>query len=157
MRATIGHGAPLVTVQDPSRLRVSATMAPTAARGLRRGQFVEVLIEGMAARGTIEAVIPAMAGGLHTVNAVVPNGDRRLSSGGSAVIRVPTGSRPAILVPEGAVRRQGDLTGVVVRTGTTATTRWVRVSPGPQGQLEVLGGLRAGDVILVPATSTRGS
>ena len=150
-------GAPLVTVQDQSRLRVSATLAPAAAATLRRGQAVDVRIEGVTARGTVEAVVPAVAGGLYTIQVLVPNGNLSLLSGGAATIQVPHGTRPAILIPERAVRREGDLTGVVARDGTTASTRWVRVTSGPTGMLEVLGGLRSGDVILVPASAPRGS
>lgn len=150
-------GAPLVSVQDQSRLRVTATAQPIHARILRRGQPIEVVIEGTVARGVVEAVVPATSGGLYTINAIVPNGDRRLAAGGTATLRIPNGTRNAILVPEASVRRQGDLTGVMVRTGTTATTRWVRVTPGPDGRVEVLGGLRAGDVILVPTAAVSGS
>ncbi|MBK8249798.1 MAG: efflux RND transporter periplasmic adaptor subunit [Gemmatimonadetes bacterium] len=150
-------GAPLVSVQDQSRLRVTATAQPVEARTLRRGQLVDVVIEGTVARGVVEAVVPSTSGGLYTINAIVPNGERRLAAGGTATLRIPNGTRSAILIPAASVRRQGDLTGVVVRTGNTATTRWVRVSAGPEGRLEVLGGLRAGDVILVPTAPVRGS
>jgi RND family efflux transporter MFP subunit len=150
-------GAPLVTVQDQSRLRVTVTAQPLQARALRRGQAVEVLVEGVTARGVVEAVVPATSGGLYTINAIVPNADRRLAAGGAATLRIPSGTRAAVLVPEAAVRHQGDLTGVLVQTGGTATMRWVRVGPARDGRVEVLSGVRAGDVVLVPVPPTSGS
>lgn len=144
-------GAPLVTMQDPTRLRVSATAPPEAVRGLRRGDAVAVRIEGVETTATVEGVVPAPAGQVYTINALVENPDGRFLPGSAATILIPRGERTAVFVPQAAVVRQGDLTGVDVRTAEGATRRWVRLGREVGGRVEVLSGLRAGETIVVPA------
>ncbi len=142
-------GAPLVTVQDDSRLRVSASAAPDAARGLRRGMRVAATIEDTTVSAVVEGVVPA-AGNVYTVNAVVPNPGRRLAAGGAASLAIPQGTRAALLVPVAAIRREGDLTGVTVREATGDELRWVRLGDAHGELVEVTSGLRAGATIVVP-------
>ena len=143
-------GAPLVEVQDASRLRVSVSVPARVARGLRAGQALEAMIEGRPASAVLEGLVPAPAGGVYTVNALVRNPDGAVLPGGAATLRVPDGTRTAILVPARALVREGDLVGVRVMSGGTPMLRWVR--PGGEtpaaGLVEVLSGLTAGDVIL---------
>lgn len=146
-------GAPLVAVQDVSRLRIVANAAPDAIRSLRRGVPVAATIEGRTVRATVEGVVPADAGNLYTVNAVVPNADRTLLAGSTATIALPQGTRAALLVPTAALRREGDLTGVIVRTASGDDLRWVRVGRTLNGAVEVTSGLRPDEQVVVPATS----
>lgn len=149
-------GAPLLTVQDGSRLRLSATVAPEAARGLRRGARVDATIEGRIARATIEGVVPAGAGSLYTINATVENAAGEFLPGSSATLLLPQGSRRAILVPAAAVRHEGDLTGILVRGAGGDELRWVRLGPGrSDDRVEVLGGLAAGEQVVVPGALAR--
>lgn len=147
-------GAPLVSVQDDTRLRLTVSVAPSTAQGVRRGARLAATVEGVAVPATVEGVVPAPSGSLYVINAIAENRDGRLAAGGSATVAVGEGSRRALLVPAAAVRRQGDLTGVTLRSGTT-TTRWVRLGR-PVGEfVEVLSGVSAGDTVLVP-TGERG-
>ena len=156
-------GAPLIAVQDASRLRIVANAAPDAIRSLRRGMPVTATIEGRTVRATVEGVVPADAGNLYVVNAVVPNADRALLAGSTATIALSLGTRAALLVPSSALRREGDLTGVVVRTASGDDLRWVRVGRTVNGAVEVTSGLRPDERIVVPAgpaterATTRGS
>ncbi|MCU0646463.1 MAG: efflux RND transporter periplasmic adaptor subunit [Gemmatimonadaceae bacterium] len=143
-------GAPLVTVQDSRRLRVVATVAPALATTVQRGRTIEVTIEGVTTSARVEAVVPA-PGNLYQVNAIVDNRDGRLAVGGAASLGVPQGTQRAILVPEAAIRREGDLTGVTVEQGGRADVRWVRLGPTYGRSVEVLSGLRAGDTLRVLA------
>lgn len=144
-------GAPLLVVQDASRLRVSATVAPEAARGLLRGARVDATIEGRPATATIEGVVPAASGNLYTVNATVANASRDFLPGSAATLLLPQGMRRALLVPEAAVRREGDLTGVHVRGAAGDELRWVRLGPArTDGFAEVLSGVAAGEQVVVP-------
>jgi hypothetical protein len=147
-------GAPMVTVLDASRLRITATAAPDAVAGIRRGDTAQARIEGRTAVAVVEGVVPNAAGNLYTVNAIVENDDGRFLPGSAATLHLPQGSRGAILVPEAALVRQGDLTGVRVRTQDGSTLRWVRLGrTAGQGMVEVAAGLQPGDVILVPDTA----
>ncbi|HJS48216.1 MAG TPA: hypothetical protein VJ773_09550, partial [Gemmatimonadales bacterium] len=131
------------------RLRVRATAAPEAAAGLRRGAQVTVVVEGRRVPATIEGAVPG-AGSLYTVNAIVPNTDGALPSGGAATLELVSGTRRAVLVPAQAVIREGDLTGVRVVTATGTALRWVRLGAERDGLAEILSGLRAGEVVALP-------
>ena len=102
-------------------------------------------------RSFIEGLVPSPAGGVYTVNAVVRNPAGEFLPGSAATLRVPDGTRAAILVPAAALVREGDLVGVRVVSGGSAALRWVRTAgdaPATGGLVEVLSGLTAGDVIL---------
>ena len=148
-------GAPLVALQDASRLRISASAAPDAVHGLRRGATLAATIEGRPATATIEGIVPASGGNLYTINALVANPDRAILAGSAATLALPLGERPALVVPAAALVREGDLTGVTLRTARGDETRWIRTGPtlpaGDGPRIEVTAGLRAGDRIVVPS------
>jgi RND family efflux transporter MFP subunit len=151
-------GAPLVSVQDASRLRITASAAPDAVRGVRRGQAIAATVEGQPVTATVEGVVPATSGSLYAVNALVPNpgdaaGGRAILVGSAATLALPLGTRAALVVPAAAVRREGDLTGVTLRTAGGDETRWVRIGRTFADVVEVSAGLRAGDQVVVPAAS----
>lgn len=141
-------GAPLVTVQDASTLRVTVHVTPDAVRGLRAGQALAVTIEGQRAEATIEGVVPA-GGSLHAVNAIVKNADRRFLAGSSAEVAITTGTHRALAVPAGAIEREGDLTAVRVRTASGDVRRFVRLGAPTGALVEVTAGLRVGETVLV--------
>jgi RND family efflux transporter MFP subunit len=144
-------GAPLMTVQDISRLRVVASVPASFATSIRRGTTLRVRIEGADARAVVEGTVPS-AGAMYTVNAIVSNPGGRLPSGGAAALDVPTGgSDRMFLVPNAAVIREGDLTGVRVMRGGRPELRWVRVGAPTGDRTPVLSGLARGDSVAVPA------
>lgn len=143
-------GAPLLTVQDASRLRIAVQVAPDAVRSLHTGSPVTAAVEGTPVTAIVEGIVPT-AGNLYTVNAIVPNAGHRLPAGGTATLSIPQGRRTAIVVPASAMRRQGDLTGVTVRTASGDETRWIRTGRTSGGVVEVYAGLVPGDRVVVPA------
>jgi RND family efflux transporter MFP subunit len=145
-------GAPLVTVENGSRLRVAASAAPETVRRLRRGTAVDVRIEDQPARGTVEGVVPAGSGATYTVNVIVENPGRRFLPHSAATLAIPAGEpRRVAVVPAAAVARDGDLTGVrLVREGKV-DVRWVRLGRQVGTDIEVLAGVAAGDAVVVPA------
>lgn len=146
-------GTPLITVQDVSRLRLTASAAPDAVRGLRRGQTIAATIEGRSVLATIEGVVPAPGGSLYTVNALLPNARREFLAGSAVTLSLPRGSRPAVVVPASAVVRTGDLTGVTLRRPDGDVTRWVRLGATVGTSVEVTAGLRAGELVVLPAAA----
>ncbi len=149
-------GTPLVTVQDASKLRLAVVAPPNAVRALRRGGSVAATIEGVATRATIEGVVPS-GGSLYTINAIVPNGDGRFLSGSAAVLLVNEGKRTTRLVPRSAIVREGDLTGVRIKTPNGPIVRWVRLGKESGDFIEVISGLEAGNTVLVPTSRAAGS
>lgn len=146
-------GMPLITIQDESRLRIAATATPEAARALLRGTPLDATVDGRAAHASVEGVVPAAAGGVYTINALVANAARTFAAGAPATLAVHVGTRHALLVPAGAIVREGDLTGVRVRAGNASDLRWVKVGVRAGAMIEVLSGLRAGEDVLVPGGS----
>lgn len=141
-------GSPLVSVEDASRLRVSVSAAPDAVRGLRSGNAIAATIGDSAVRAVVEGVVPS-GGNLYTINALVPNADGRFLSGSAATLALPRGTRRAILIPSGAIGRQGDLTGVQVVAAGASSLRWVKPGRSAGGMIEILSGLAPGDSVLV--------
>jgi cobalt-zinc-cadmium efflux system membrane fusion protein len=116
---------------------------------LKVGSSLDALIEGQPARAVLEGVVPVSGSAVYTVNAIVRNPKGELLAGGSAILLIADGTRKAILVPATALVQEGDLTGVRVKTPGGTELRWVRTaSPATGSQVEVLSGLRPGDVIL---------
>ncbi|MCC7003152.1 MAG: efflux RND transporter periplasmic adaptor subunit [Gemmatimonadaceae bacterium] len=147
-------GAPLVSVQDASSLRVTAHVAPEQARGLRAGQRVAVSIEGVDASATIEGVVPTM-GSLYAVNAIVANRDGSHLAGSAAALQLPTGTHRVLAIPTDALITEGDMVGVVVRVGDTEARRWIRTGVRVGGFVEVTAGLKAGDLVVRRTTGAR--
>lgn len=144
-------GAPLVTVQDASRLRISAAIPAAMARRVKAGQKVNATIEGLSAQAVVEGVVPSAAT-MYTINAIVTNAKGEYPAGGAATLSVPAGTTErALLVPNTSVVREGDLTGVrVVRDGR-AELRWVRLGDMRGEQVIVRTGLQAGERVALNA------
>ncbi|HEX9166867.1 MAG TPA: efflux RND transporter periplasmic adaptor subunit [Gemmatimonadales bacterium] len=149
-------GQPLVMVEDQSSLRISVTAAPDAVRGVTRGQLLEGTVAGHAVTATVEGVASAPGGHVVTVNAIVANTEDAAFAGSAATLALPMGVRRVITAPAAAVVREGDLTGVRVKTATGADLRWVRIGRERGGQVEILSGLSAGDQVIVPAGTAEG-
>ncbi len=144
-------GAPLVTVEDASTLRITVSATPDAVDGLRRGDLLTGYVGDSAVRATVEGVVPDGSNS-YSVNALVANAGGRLLPGSSARLAIPRGTRTALLVPKGAIVRQGNLTGVQVVVGGRAALRWVRLGETFDGWMELLSGVAPGDTVLVSAT-----
>lgn len=156
--AMASPGAPLLVVEDATRLRVRVTAAPAQVRGLRPGAAVEVLVEGRPVSGRIEGVVRAPAGNMAQVNVLVENRDRGMVSGSAAIVLLPQGTRSALVVPATAIIREGDLAGVDLVVAGVVQRRWVRLGwilPG--GLVEVFAGVAAGDRVLAGPPPVGGS
>jgi len=151
-------GAPLVGLDDLSRLRVTVTAAPALVRGLVRGAAVDVRLEGRSTRGTVEGLVASGTGNLTRVNVLVPNPGGSVLGGTAATILLPQGSQTVLVVPASALVREGDLVGVDLLLAGRATRRWIRVGRSwEEGFVEVLSGVTAGDLVLVRAAIPGGS
>ena len=139
-----------MTIQEVATLRITATTTPDLARGLHRGQTLTAMVERTPLRATIEGVVPAMTGNLYTINALVPNPNATVLAGSRATLAVPTGQRRVLVVPTGAIVREGDLTGVVLRSAQSDDRRWVRLGRALGDMVEVAAGLQPGDRVVVP-------
>lgn len=145
-------GVPLLTVQDVSSLRISASAAADGVRALARGQQIAATIDGVAALAVVEGIVPTNVGNLFTINAIVDNRKGLFRAGSAAALQIGLGTQRALVVPVAAIVRDGDLTGVIVRGPQRDERRWVRVGVTTANGIEVTSGLRAGETIVVPLT-----
>lgn len=147
-------GAPLIRVLQGTRLRLTATVTPTLAARVRRGQWLDATIEGASVRARVEGVVPASHGALATINATVENATGAQLPGSAATLSIPTGTVRARLVPRAALVHQGDLTGVQLRTARGDLLRWVRLGRDVGRDVVIEAGLSATDtLVLTPLTS----
>ena len=148
-------GAPLLTIQDASTLRIVATASADAIRGLARGRAIAATIDGVPVRAVIEGIVPGIGSNLFTINATVVNRDGTYRAGSAAALQLPLGAHRAIVIPQRALVYEGDLTGVLVRAKGRDERRWVRlgavVADGIAGSVEIVSGLSAGEAIVVPS------
>ncbi len=148
-------GAPAFAVDDESRLRVSAPVPPRVAQGVVRRAVLRVTVEDQPTTAQVEGIVPVTGAALYTINALVDNRDHRFLAGSAATVSVPAGTHCGIKLPVAAILRDGDLTGVRVRTSEGESLRWIRVAPIDEHQSEVLAGLRSGDVVVVHPQEVR--
>lgn len=142
-------GAPLLEIEDASRLRITATAAPDAVRPLRPGARLEARIEGLPVSVTVEGVVPAAGGLTYEVNAIAANPDRRHLAHSAAVLLLPQGRRSAVVIPLAALDRDGELASVRVPSHGGVARRMVRTGRELGTLVEILSGLSAGDTVAV--------
>lgn len=155
-------GVPLFAVerQDPLEVRVKVSVADL--RHVRVGQVVTIEIMGAPQRGQQEGELPVYTG---KVTALIPSADPKtrtvdvkvelanpaasIGTGLFARVLFPTGERRLLAVPDGAVVREGQLTGVYVVVGGRALLRWLRLGHRHGNRAEVLSGLEPGTAVIV--------
>lgn len=177
--ATVGDmalpGKPLLTVYDPSALRVTAALGQQQATALRNtGGQVQIEIPGltpqrMAVPAAKVQVLPTVDSQSHTVQVRVdlPADTAGAAPGMFARLWLPTappGSPAAgpaasgpLLVPASAVVRRAELTGLyVLDAQDRPLLRQVRLGRTLGDKVEVLSGIRAGErVALQPQAAAK--
>jgi RND family efflux transporter MFP subunit len=153
-------GMPLFLIEDVSRVKVEAQVPESAALQLEVGDAVVVEVHGESLDARLAELIPAAdpRSRTFTVRAVLDNPDGRLRSGLFARMRLPGEERPSVRVPESSIVRRGPLSGLFVVRDENSTRRsrlrWVTLGRESDGQVEVLTGLRPGELLVLnpPAT-----
>jgi len=146
-------GMPLMGVAADGPREVLLGVPPEVARTLSPGDEISVQSESP---GQTVAKVRAIASGADPrtrtveVRADLP---ADWPTGVSVTALVPEGTRDGIAIPESAIVRRGQLTGVRVVTDQGETLRWVRLGrrldAGEEGEarFEVLSGLEPGERI----------
>lgn len=161
-------GRPLLTVYDPSELRVTAAVPQSVMAGLQDTRNFQVELPGLVPgllRPTRGQVLPMVDAATHTVPVrlhlptplpgVSPGVFARvwLSQTAAQTTQQTAGQAAApsrLYVPTRSVVRRGDMTGVYVVTAEgRALLRQVRLA-APQGeQVEILSGVRQGEQVAI--------
>lgn len=148
-------GLPLVTVEQQDSLNILATVSERAVGQISVGQqaWVETDIPGSGRLpAKVAAVIPSADPRTRTfkVKLVLGNPDQALTSGMFARVQFQTGTARIMAVPDSAVVRRGQLTGVfTVDQNNLARLRWLRLGQTSGSMVEVLSGLNPGDRVVL--------
>ena len=161
-------GRALVTMHDPTELRVAAAVPQSTIAGLTDTSAIRFELPGLATgllRPTQVQVLPVVDASTHTsrVRLGLPAGIKGLAPGTFARIWLPGGDGDSAMgkgqrlyVPALAVVRRAEMTGLyVVNPGGLALLRQVRLG-GTKGDLvEILSGVSPGDKIVVDPKTAR--
>ena len=154
-------GTPLITVIDPSSMRLEAAVPSDAVSGVEVGAPVRFTVSGYGGRaftGRVERVNPAVDPTTRQVIIFVsiPNTSSRLVAGLFAEGRVATESRLALEVPADAVDQSG-VTPVVTRIQHGRAERVpvrLGVRDDATNRFEIRSGLSPGDTLLLGASQS---
>jgi RND family efflux transporter MFP subunit len=150
---TISQGQPLVTMYDPSRMQLIATVRESLALKLKVGQEIAARIDtiGYDCHATISEIVPEAQAESRSfqvkVSGPCPPG---IYSGMFGRIFIPLEDEDVLVVPEEAVRRVGQLAEVDVIEGSTLSRRAVQLGRTLDAGREVLSGLSAGEKVVLP-------
>jgi RND family efflux transporter MFP subunit len=155
----VAIGSPLLTVIDPSSIRLEAAVPASALPDLAIGTKVEFQVRSapdQVFEGSITRIAPSAesATGLITILVSIPNTSGRVLAGLFADGRVAIESTDALAIPVSAIDRSSDPPQV-----TRIRDRVARQVPVELGVLdevqelvEVRSGLRAGDRVVIGST-----
>ncbi|MEX2185162.1 MAG: efflux RND transporter periplasmic adaptor subunit [Pirellulales bacterium] len=151
---TVSPGQPLLTLYDPNRMQMIASVRESLATNLKIGQKLPASLEslGYECEATVSEIVPEAQTASRTFNVKVtgpcPPG---VYSGMFGRLHIPLDDEKIVVVPSKAIRRVGQLTLVDVVEGDAAVRRSVQLGRTLDGDMEVLSGLRPGEKVLLAA------
>jgi RND family efflux transporter MFP subunit len=159
----VAPGQPLLTVYAPDDLRIEVQVPQSEADAIRAQPSARVVFDdGVSVDARQVVVYPGADPLSHsvTVRVLLPQMATPVAPGTTAKVVFPInvgihsgihsgihGGDAALRVPERAIVRRGELTGVYVLKDGTLTLRQLRPGAREGDSVEVLAGLRAGDVV----------
>ncbi len=157
----VSEGTPIVTIIDPSSLRLEAAVTSDQVSLVRPGAKVRFRIRGLAnevVTGTIDRLSPTADPITRqvTIFVTLPNTGGRLISGLFAEGRVDAETRRGVIVPIGAVDETGPTATVTrIRDGKAErVTVTLGIRQSEAELIEVRSGVAEGDVLILGAAKT---
>lgn len=146
-------GKPLLVLEDEHALEVQSYVPDELYAVLRVGEEIPFSTETGSYVSKLQSKVEAADAQTHThlIRIAVPAG-AGLMSGRYVRVRIPTGERPLVRVPETALSERAGITGVfVVDASGYAHFRLVRPGAIAGGEVEIQSGLSAGErIVLAP-------
>lgn len=148
-------GQPLLHLYDPSALRLEVPVRESLATELVVGASLDVHIDAvdLTLAGSVDEIVPQAEAGARafTVKVVLPHHDR-LYTGMFGRLLLPVGRYERLLVPAAAIAHIGQLhfADVLDAEGRPHRRMVTLGATSPDGRVEVLSGLRAGERVAVP-------
>lgn len=155
---TATPGQVLLTLYDPDRMQLVASVRESLTQRLEVGQQIAVRIDALhrTCDGTISEIVPEAESASRTFQVKVtgpcPPG---VYSGMFGRLLIPLDAEDVLLIPRAAVRKVGQLDVVEVAAGEqggalTLRRRSVQLGRSFDDDVEVLAGLRPGERVAVP-------
>jgi len=153
-------GMPLISMEGISKMQVTAMVSEEDISKIKKGMNAAVLIKSLNKEmtGNVSEVSQSAknTGGQYLVKIILDEMDAEIRSGMFVNVQFPLTNQinmkqtNKILVPENALVRQGQLTGIyTVENDNTAILRWLRVGNVYGNQMEVLSGLTVDETYIV--------
>lgn len=143
-------GMPLLVVEEAGPREGRLAVPVHAASGLEVGSTIQVTTLGGRVSQAPVRVVAAGADPMSKTVEVRVTLPADWPTGVSVTALVPLGTTQAITVPNSAVVRRGQLTGVRVVTSDGVALRWIRLGRAvDENRVEVLSGLTEGDQIIL--------
>lgn len=153
---TVTPGQILVTIFDPKRMQLVASVRESLALQLQTGQDIDVLVQGLNKQcsGTISEIVPEAQAASRAFQVKVtgpcPAG---IYTGMFGRILIPLAEEKILVVPQKSVRLVGQLELVEVVEDGRVSRRAVRTGRKLDGDVEILSGLREGEQVLASPAS----
>lgn len=146
-------GMPVAVIEQAGGYRLEAAVEENRLGRIRPGMSVEVALDALGApqQGRVEEIVPALDPGTRSFTVKIGVAGAMLRSGMFGRARFPMGEKKALLVPASAVVKKGQVEQVYVIENGAARARLVTTGARHGERLEVLTGLRAGDMVAAPA------
>ena len=146
-------GNTLVRVFDPTRLLLEAPLREGLVTRVKVGDKLPVTLDALGRKfeAEIREIVPSVDAGSRTflTKLCLPQTEG-VMPGMFGTVSLNLGERQALLVPEAALVRAGQLEYVNVVIGGRTVRVLVRTAPADAGCVEILAGLQAGDVVALP-------
>lgn len=152
--ATVDGQKELVTLVDSDPMKIDFKVPEKFIHDIGVGQTAEVKLDSIpdqSFQATVEAIDSRVDPQTHSIAilALVPNEDGKLQAGLFASIGVIIGVKSdALLLPESALGREGDIEYVWVIANGKAGRKRVLTGTKENGQVEITAGLRPGEIVV---------
>ncbi len=157
-------GMPLVSIEGVSKMQVTAMVSETDISSITNAMPVKINVKSLNQQvtGKVSEVSRSAknTGGQYLVKITLDKIEKGILSGMFVNVQFPVDKKATentvksdlVLIPETALVRQGQLTGVyTVGSGNVAILRWLRIGKSFGDQVEVLSGLSADEHYIVSA------
>ncbi len=146
-------GKALITLQSEGSLRLDAAVREGLIGRVPLGAVVKVRVAALDKdiSGTVDEIVPSAdpISRTFSVKVGIPAAEG-LYPGMFGRLLVPLGEREAIVVPDEAIARVGQLETVLVDVDGRWVRRYVRTGGAVDGRIEILSGLSGGERVGIP-------
>jgi RND family efflux transporter MFP subunit len=145
-------GQPLLSIHAPGALRLVVQLPQSDVAAIRAAANPRILLaDGRILAAGAVTISPSADASTHTVavRVALPDTDAAPQPGATAKLLFPiAGAAARLEIPRVALARRGEITGVYVLDGTRLSLRQLRLGETRGDQVEVLAGLKSGEVIV---------